>query len=46
LKLSLTDTIDTMFPAMKYGLKNGFKQIHIRKNYYGSDSALILVKEI
>ena len=32
--------------AISLYLKNGFKQIHIRKNYYGSDSALILVKEI
>jgi len=26
MKLSLTETINTMFSAMKYGLKNGFKQ--------------------
>jgi len=26
MKISLTETINTMFPAMKYGLKYGFKQ--------------------
>ncbi|MBN1500880.1 MAG: ribosomal protein S18-alanine N-acetyltransferase [Spirochaetes bacterium] len=40
------EVAETNIKAVNFYIKNGFRKIHVRKNYYGNESAYIMEKYI